>query len=95
MTQFVHLFDPALGMAAQRDLPPRGGKNPTSSWLPGEVIVDEISLQIGAEVAPGDYQLRLGLYDAANGATRVPVRDKNDNDLPDSQILLTTITVGR
>ena len=93
-TQFVHLHDPALGMAAQRDSQPLNGGNPTSSWVDGEVIVDEIPLQVSEEAAPGSYRLLFGLYDAQAGGARVPVYGVDGERLEDDQVVLAELKVS-
>jgi hypothetical protein len=91
-TRFVHLYDPQLGMAVQADSPPTGGINPTSAWLPGEVIVDRVPLTIAQDAAPGVYTLRVGLYDPSDG-TRVPVEDRTGNLLADAQVVLMDLRI--
>ena len=59
-TVFVHLLNPDGTLAAGNDSPPRGGLYPTSFWSPGEVIADK--RQWIPLVAPGEYQLEVGLY---------------------------------
>lgn len=92
LTQFVQLYSPELGMAAQQDVPPLQGANPTWAWVPGEVIVDTVTLQVHDDAAPGAYSLLVGLYNAADG-TRVPARDAAGADLPAGQIVLTDLSV--
>jgi hypothetical protein len=60
---FLHLV-PAddTGLVAQRDSMPQSGYGATTRWEPGELIVDELNLHIGADVSPGSYYLLLGLY---------------------------------
>lgn len=50
------------GPIAQRDGMPLLGYGATTRWEPGELIVDEHSLHIGADVPPGSYDLLMGLY---------------------------------
>lgn len=92
-TQFVHLYDDALGMATQMDAMPNRGGNPTTAWVPGEVISDEITLQIEADAAPGRYTLQVGFYDAANGAARVPLSDERGQPVVNAQVQLVDIEV--
>ena len=61
---FAHLFD-ANGIVAQYDGQPVGELRPTTSWQVGERIVDQFAIQLPADVRPGMYQLRIGLYDEA------------------------------
>lgn len=64
-TIFVHLLDAEGNLAAQFDGPPANGAYPTSLWNPGEIIVDRRTL---ANLAPGPYQIVVGLYRPATGA---------------------------
>jgi len=40
---------------------------PTSDWLAGQVVLDEIVLPVPQDAAAGTYQLRVGLYDPISG----------------------------
>lgn len=64
-TVFVHLVRPNGEFIAAFDGQPHEGLYPTSFWEPGEVIVDARRLHL--DVPPGDYLLRVGLYDLASG----------------------------
>jgi hypothetical protein len=92
-TQFIHLYDTELGMAAQVDTPPQRNGNPTSTWIPGEVIVDTIPLQIPEQAKPGRYTLSMGLYDPASGGARLPVVDQSAQPQPDNQFILGELEV--
>ena len=94
-TQFLQLTQqtPVLGtiMAAQFDAQPRLGANPTSAWVPGEVIKDIIELTIAAGTPAGRYQLLVGFYDGEG--RRATVIDANGNRLPDAAAILEEIEV--
>lgn len=92
LTQFVHLYNPQLGMAAQYDAPPVGGANPTGTWVAGEIIVDELGLRIADNAVPGSYVLLVGLYNPRDGS-RVPVMDAEGKELPDGQAALRELQV--
>jgi 4-amino-4-deoxy-L-arabinose transferase-like glycosyltransferase len=62
-TVFVHLLDAAGNQVAGGDGPPVYGDYPTGMWRKGDVIIDEHRLILPADMAPGDYQLAVGLYD--------------------------------
>jgi hypothetical protein len=94
LTQFVQLYHPELGMAAQQDAPPLDGANPTSTWRPGEIIVDTRTLHVGEDALPGTYALLAGLYNPVDGA-RLPVRAADGADLPNGQIHLADLNVAR
>jgi hypothetical protein len=52
---------------------------PTTLWQPGEMILDDRRLTLPEDVPPGDYELRVGLYDPISGE-RLPILE---NGLPD------------
>ncbi|MBN1657661.1 MAG: glycosyltransferase family 39 protein [Anaerolineae bacterium] len=61
---------------------------PTTSWLPGEYLVDRVKLDLPASVEEegGEYTLWLALYDGATGA-RLPVYSENGTPLGDGLVL--------
>ena len=60
---FIHLFDPATEeIVAQDDAMPRQNQYPTSWWVEGEVVSDEIAISL-KDLPPGRYRLALGVYD--------------------------------
>jgi hypothetical protein len=60
---FLHLVDAQGNIVAQHDRAPGlRGKQPTTSWLPDEIILDPIELPLPADLPAGDYTMRLGLY---------------------------------
>jgi 4-amino-4-deoxy-L-arabinose transferase-like glycosyltransferase len=71
-TLFVHLLHPDGRCCLwQQDAMPRQNSYPTTRWLPGEVVVETITIPTGALPA-GEYGLALGLYLAQTGQ-RLPV----------------------
>jgi len=65
-TVFVHLLAANSTLVAQADAPPgsdaHAGRYPTSWWAEGETIRDVHTLPLPADLPPGAYQLRVGLY---------------------------------
>jgi hypothetical protein len=60
---FIHVVDAEGRIVAQHDQSPGiRGKQPTTSWLPGEVVTDPVDLILPASITAGDYTLRLGMY---------------------------------
>ncbi|MFN2251497.1 MAG: glycosyltransferase family 39 protein [Anaerolineae bacterium] len=53
---------PAGPPVAQHDGAPSGGARPTTSWRPGETIVDEHQLALPRDLEPGTYLLIAALY---------------------------------
>jgi 4-amino-4-deoxy-L-arabinose transferase-like glycosyltransferase len=56
---------PAGPPLAQHDGVPGGGQRPTTGWLAGEVVSDEHTVQLPADLPPGRYLLIAALYDPA------------------------------
>lgn len=69
---FVQLLKPDGTLAAQRDSEPGGGLLPTVDWSPGQTVVDNHALIIGA-LPPAHYGLIIGLYDATDPQARLDV----------------------
>ncbi|MAT97890.1 MAG: hypothetical protein CL608_12160 [Anaerolineaceae bacterium] len=88
---FLHLLDAEGNLVSQRDSEPGGGLALTTTWQPGEVVIDNHGLLIPSDLPPGDYRLQLGLYDLANPANRLPIT------IPEGTAdayLLATVTVA-
>ena len=61
-TVFTHLVDVNGDIVAGSDGQPRSGEAPTSTWAPGDLIVDWSVLPL-ADVRPGsNYHVEIGLY---------------------------------
>lgn len=60
---FVHLKDASGATVAQRDAIVRQNDYPTSRWQPGELAMDMADLPLPAGLAPGAYQVQIGLYE--------------------------------
>jgi len=65
-TVFTQLLTATGELAASFDRPPLDGAYPTSTWLPGQSIVDPRFIPLDG-VPPGRYRLITGLYHAATG----------------------------
>jgi hypothetical protein len=68
---FVQLLNNAGQVVAQEDRQPQAGAVPTTTWLPGEILIDSYTLSV-PELGAGHYQLIAGLYNAATGE-RLPL----------------------
>jgi hypothetical protein len=64
---FLHLIDGEGQVVAQRDGEPGAGIQRMDVWVEGEVVRDRHGLWLPTELAPGAYQLLLGLYDPDSG----------------------------
>jgi hypothetical protein len=69
---FVQLLSATNQLMAQRDAEPGGGARLTTTWEPGEVIVDRYGVLIPPGTPPGTYRLITGMYGYATGQ-RLPV----------------------
>ncbi|HLG51957.1 MAG TPA: hypothetical protein VKY56_10060, partial [Chloroflexota bacterium] len=70
-TVFVHLLDRTGRFLSGADSEPAGGDMPTSTWKPGEVVLDPHAFPSGQP--GGAAYLEIGLYVPATGQ-RVPLR---------------------
>ncbi len=70
-TVFTHLLDDDETVLVNADhAPPK----PTQGWIANEIITDEVTLSLPADISPGTYAVEIGLYDAADPAfTRLPL----------------------
>ena len=91
-TVFTHLLYKDGQIWAQKDSVPMQGTYPTTSWLPGEIIVDEYEITVRSEAAPGEYVLEIGMYNAITGE-RLPALDEKGQELGDA-VSLVTVKVG-
>lgn len=91
-TIFNHLLGADGQLYGQFDSPPMGEAWLTSTWRPGEVIVEERLIPIAAEAGNGRYSIAIGLYTNENG--RLPVII-NGQAQPNDQLVLPDIAVTR
>lgn len=73
-TVFTHLLDAEGRIRAQMDSQPVGGTRPTSSWQPGETVVDNYAVLIPDDLSGGVYRLQVGAY-VWPELTRLPLLD--------------------
>jgi hypothetical protein len=95
LVRFVHVLGPDGRPVSQSDGIPCAGDCVSASWLAGEVLVDEISVQIPVDLPPGSYPLGVGWYDSAT-LERLPARGANGQPLADNLVILPlTVDVGK
>ncbi len=61
-TVFVHLVDENGAIVAEHNSIPQGGGFPLPLWTPGDWVADAHPLTLPADLSPGVYTLRVGLY---------------------------------
>jgi len=66
-TVFTHLLDSEERIWGQKDSVPGDGALPTTSWVEGEIIIDEYEIVVNPEAPPGEYAIEIGMYDATTG----------------------------
>ncbi len=64
---FVHVQDSAGKLVAQQDNEPRSGAYPTTAWRANEIINDTLAVRLPPGLAPGEYSVRLGWFEAKSG----------------------------
>jgi hypothetical protein len=81
---FLHLIDENGNIVAQRDSEPGGGLVLTSTWQPGQTVVDNHGLMLPFEARLGTYTILLGMYDVAdpNARLQVVTEQSSDNAVP-------------
>ncbi len=83
-TAFAHLLGRNLAgdlvWLAGADRPPGAGNCPTSEWLAGEVVIDELQFPLPADLPAGDLFVAVGFYTPADGR-RLPVTGNPDNQV--------------
>ena len=90
LARFVHVLGTDGRPVTQRAGAPCAGQEspqpdtacPSASWIPGEVLLDQVELVIPADLPPGRYPLATGWYDSAT-LKRTPARDAQGEPVPD------------
>ena len=80
-TVFVHLVGPEGQNHGQLDYHPGGGPAPTTSWAPGQAIIDDLALPVDGDAPQGTYTIAVGMYDPKRGG-RLPITDASGQRLP-------------
>ncbi len=62
---FTHLIGPAGSTVAQQDHIAGADSYPTSLWHPGNLILNRFKIDLPGDLAPGEYQIEVGLYDSS------------------------------
>lgn len=91
-TVFVHLLDEQGQIVAAHDSMPAANSFPTRAWQPGLLVGDTHRLELPVELAPGDYQVNVGLYLLETGE-RLPVWDAEGVEQRDRSLPLAAVSV--
>ena len=80
---FLHVVDAEGVLHAQLDGYPLDGERPTSTWRPGERLLDERVIILPPDLPEGEYRLLVGLLRLA-GWRAPPARQLCMNPAPTS-----------
>ena len=83
---FIDVIDDQGKPLVQMDSRPQGYASNTNRWIPGQVVSDRFEVPLPPDASPGRYQVRVGLYNEADGQ-RLPVLDAAGKQV-DDQVLL-------
>jgi len=88
---FVHLISQDMQtLVTQQDVEPVNGLRPTTTWTPGEIILDPHQLTVPQGTLPGTYQIRVGLYNADG---RLPVVDVGKTEVTAHSIFIADVEI--
>jgi hypothetical protein len=90
---FVQLLNAGGELVAQHDSEPVNNTSLTTSWQPGQTVIDNHGLVLSPSLPPGTYHLIAGLYDINNPTARLTVRGGESPDAPRDYAALGTITL--
>jgi hypothetical protein len=91
-TVFVHLVDADGQVVAAHDGMPGENSFPTRAWQPGLLVSDKHQLDLPADLAPGTYQVNVGLYLLETGE-RLPVWDAGGIEQDERSLPLAAIEI--
>ncbi len=63
LTVFLHVLNADGEIVAQNDRRPFDGRFPTAVWRVDEELSDTMQVALPQDILPGDYSIRMGLYD--------------------------------
>lgn len=91
-TAFVHLIGPDGVQVSGYDQPPAEGRFPTPYWQPGDRSLSRFPLSLPPDIAPGPYELWVGLYSDPAGLERLPVTSQR-HQVQERRVHLGTVNV--
>ena len=91
-TVFVHMARADGATLVQRDVQPRDGAHPTSSWVADELVTDSYELSIPSDAPPDIYWLKVGMYSPAT-MQRLPVVDPGEATVLQDGVLVKELRV--
>jgi hypothetical protein len=76
----VQIVDAAGVPVAQNDAEPAEWTRPTTTWIPGEVILDRHEIPIPDDLPAGRYRVLVGMYDPAT-SERLPLASADQDTI--------------
>ena len=64
---FVHVLNSQGELVANHDSRPENGRFPTPAWLAEILIPDTHSILLPGDLPAGEYEIKVGLYQAETG----------------------------
>jgi hypothetical protein len=92
-TVSAQYVDAGQRKAAQQDGWPSNGAAPTSSWEPGQTLVDTHAMAIYPDAAPGVYNVRVVVYASEDGQIEHLPTVAADGQMQATHVVLTTVRV--
>lgn len=86
---FVHVYNHQGDLITQADHSPVGGFYPTSVWSPGELVQDQVALELPPGWDIGDYCLAVGLYDWVTAERVIAFSESEGLILSEDRVFLT------
>ncbi|MDE0068492.1 MAG: 6-pyruvoyl-tetrahydropterin synthase-related protein [Caldilineaceae bacterium] len=90
---YVHMHDEHGERVAQFDGPAIAGLQPTSQWRAKALYIDRRELPLPAELLPGKYLLRIGLYDRSSGERLALQSEKESSSTFEGGQLLVPLSI--
>jgi hypothetical protein len=75
----VQLLAPDGSLVSQHDAEPGGNLALTTTWTPGQTVIDLHGLIVPPDRAPGQYTVIVGMYDLNAPLDRLPVTGSGDH----------------
>ncbi len=92
-TAYVHLRA-AGAFVAGFDRAPAAARFPTGYWRTGDRILGEFSVPLSAPVAPGRYEIWVGLYETSSqGARRLPITAQGERTTGDGEVFVGSVNI--
>jgi hypothetical protein len=90
-TVFVHLVGEDERIVAESNSQPHAGALPFPLWTPGDWMADTHTVPLPPGLAPGAYELRVGLYRPDKGGERQRVWGEDGSALGDYAVVGTVV----